>query len=359
MQFGQLKRRHFVTLLGGAAAWPFAARARDAKKIPRIGFLGLAPEFSGAEAMRAGLRDLGYVEGRSIVIEWRWAEKVDQLPELAAELVRMNVDVIVAPSSTFVEAARQATTTIPIVFAVHADPVGLGHVASLARPGGTVDAPYGACHQGTGNDEGGRTASAADRHPLESHYAVPPDRLEGDRGGRRKARSPAPHGARANARGVRQRVFDDDPRNGKQFSRRRFTPHCCPPRASGGARDEVSAAWHVPPDGECGRKRPHELRRRPRQPLSARCSLYRPDSQRRQTSRPAGGAGVQIPARHQSRNCQGARSRNPANAARPRRRGDRIECRVISDSGTTQTRRARRGTSVHWAEAVKATPRSK
>src|ERR1700730_8455384 len=138
MQFGQLKRRHFVTLLGGAAAWPLAARARDAKKIPRIGFLGLAPEFSGAEAMRAGLRDLGYVEGRSIVIEWRWAEKVDQLPELAAELVRMNVDVIVAPSSTFVEAARQATTTIPIVFAVHADPVGLGHVASLARPGGNA-----------------------------------------------------------------------------------------------------------------------------------------------------------------------------------------------------------------------------
>src|SRR6202023_4336630 len=88
--------------------------------------------------MRAGLRDLGYVESRSIVIEWRWAEKVDQLHELAAELVRMNVDVIVAPSSTFVEAARQATKTIPIVFAVHADPVGLGHVESLAHPGGNI-----------------------------------------------------------------------------------------------------------------------------------------------------------------------------------------------------------------------------
>jgi ABC-type uncharacterized transport system substrate-binding protein len=138
MQFDQLKRRDFVTLLGGAAAWPFAVRARDAKKIPRIGFLGLAPEFSGVEALRAGLRDLGYVEGSSVIIEWRWAEKVDQLPELAAELVRMNVDVIVAPSSTFVEAARQATTTIPIVFAVHGDPVGLGHVASLARPSGNV-----------------------------------------------------------------------------------------------------------------------------------------------------------------------------------------------------------------------------
>ena len=134
-----LKRRQFMTLLGGAAvAWPTAARAQQAHKIPKIGFLGLAPEYSGVESLRAGLRDLGYTEGANIVIEWRWAEKVDQLPDLAADLVRLNVDVIVAPSSTFVEAARKATRSIPIVFAVHADPVGLGHVASLARPGGNV-----------------------------------------------------------------------------------------------------------------------------------------------------------------------------------------------------------------------------
>jgi ABC-type uncharacterized transport system substrate-binding protein len=84
------------------------------------------------------LRDLGYVEGKNIVIEFRWAERVDQLPELATELVHMNVDVIFAPSSTQVEAARQATKTIPIVFGNHADPVGVGHVASLARPGGNI-----------------------------------------------------------------------------------------------------------------------------------------------------------------------------------------------------------------------------
>jgi putative ABC transport system substrate-binding protein len=84
------------------------------------------------------LRDLGYVEGKNIVIEFRWAERVDQLPELAAELVRMNVDVIFASSSTQVEAARQATKTIPFVFANHADLVGLGHVASLAQPGGNI-----------------------------------------------------------------------------------------------------------------------------------------------------------------------------------------------------------------------------
>jgi putative ABC transport system substrate-binding protein len=90
------------------------------------------------EALRAGLRDLGYVEGKNIVIEFRWAEKVEQLPEMAAELVRMKVDIIFAGSSTYVEPARQATKTIPIVFATHADPVGIGHVASLARPGGNI-----------------------------------------------------------------------------------------------------------------------------------------------------------------------------------------------------------------------------
>ena len=90
------------------------------------------------EAFRAGLGDLGYVEGKNIVIEFRWADTVDQLPELATELVRMKVDVIIAPASTEVEPVRQATKTIPIVFAQHADPVGLGHVASLARPGGNI-----------------------------------------------------------------------------------------------------------------------------------------------------------------------------------------------------------------------------
>jgi putative tryptophan/tyrosine transport system substrate-binding protein len=137
-----IRRREFITLLGGAAAtWPLVARAQQTPKVPRIGFLGLAPASTFAtrvEALRAGLRDRGYVEGKDIVIEFRWAERVEQLPELAAELVRMNVDVILAPSSIYVEAARQATKTIPIVFAVHADPVGVGHVASLARPGGNT-----------------------------------------------------------------------------------------------------------------------------------------------------------------------------------------------------------------------------
>jgi YD repeat-containing protein len=84
------------------------------------------------------LHDLGYVEGKNVVIEWRWAENVNQLSELADQLVHMDVDLIFASSSTEVEAARQATRTIPIVFAVHADPIGVGHVASLSRPGGNI-----------------------------------------------------------------------------------------------------------------------------------------------------------------------------------------------------------------------------
>jgi len=134
-------RRELLAALGGAAAWPLAARAQQQAKVARIGYLGLGPASatsSRVEALRAGLRDLGWVEGKNIVIEFRWADGVQQLPELAAELVRMNVDVIFAPTSTMVEPARQATKTIPIVFSNHADPIGSGHVASLPRPGGNI-----------------------------------------------------------------------------------------------------------------------------------------------------------------------------------------------------------------------------
>src|SRR5712671_6482247 len=140
-----VRRRSFITLLGGAAAastWPLAARAqRQSAKIARIGYLTFGTAAAAAprvDAMRAGLRDLGYVEGKNILIEFRWAERVELLHELAAELAHSNVDIIFASSSTYVEPARQATKTIPIVFAVHADPVGLRHVASLARPGGNI-----------------------------------------------------------------------------------------------------------------------------------------------------------------------------------------------------------------------------
>ena len=137
-----MRRREFITMMGGSAvAWSLAARAQQSAKLWRIGYLGFGSASSWrsqVDALRSGLRDLGYIEGKNIVIEFRWAERADQTFDLATQLVRMNVDVIFAPASTQVEPARRATNTIPIVFAQHADPVGLGDVASLSRPGGNI-----------------------------------------------------------------------------------------------------------------------------------------------------------------------------------------------------------------------------
>ena len=137
-----MRRRDFVVLLGGAAvAWPLAARAQQPAKAPIIGFLGAAT----ASAWRpwtavfvARLGDLGWVEGRTVTIEYRWAEgRPERYAEIAAEFVRLKVDVIVTVASA-VPALRQATSVIPIVFALANDPVGGGLVASLSRPGGSI-----------------------------------------------------------------------------------------------------------------------------------------------------------------------------------------------------------------------------
>ena len=125
-----------------SCALGFSAEAQQPKKVPRIGFLGAtSPSAVSAriEAFRQGLRELGYVEGKNIVIEYRYAEgKLDRLPALAAELVRLKVDVIVTAAPTATRAAKEATATIPIVMAHDGDPVGSGFVASLARPGGNI-----------------------------------------------------------------------------------------------------------------------------------------------------------------------------------------------------------------------------
>jgi putative tryptophan/tyrosine transport system substrate-binding protein len=138
-----MKRREFITLLGGAAgAWPLAASAQQPARLPTIGFLVAGtPSSHGrwAAALVQRLRELGWIEGRTIAIDYRWAEgSRERAAEIAAEFVRLKVDVIVTSATVVVIAAKQATSVIPIVFAAASDPVGTGLVASLARPGGNV-----------------------------------------------------------------------------------------------------------------------------------------------------------------------------------------------------------------------------
>jgi putative ABC transport system substrate-binding protein len=136
-----MRRREFIALLGGAAAWPLAARAQQADKVPTIGLLGTAtPRTWGSwiAALVERLGELGWVDGRTIAIEYRWAEgHPERFAEFAVEFVRLKVDVIVTTVPA-VAALKQATSAIPIVFALGSDPVGGGLVASLARPGGNV-----------------------------------------------------------------------------------------------------------------------------------------------------------------------------------------------------------------------------
>ena len=136
-----IRRRDFITLLGGAAvAWPLVAQSQQAA-MPVIGFLGASTPSSWAAwtaAFVQGLREVGWIEGRTVKIEYRWAEGQSQrYAEIAAEFARLKVDVILTVGSA-VPAAKQATATIPIVFALAVDPVASGLVASLARPGGNV-----------------------------------------------------------------------------------------------------------------------------------------------------------------------------------------------------------------------------
>jgi putative ABC transport system substrate-binding protein len=137
-----MRRREFLGALGGAAAWPLAAHAQQPRKLPTIGFLG-ATTASGASQWTAAfvqrLRELGWIEGRTIAIEYRWAEgRTERHTEIATEFVRLKVDIIATWGTAGVIAAQQATSVIPIVFALAGDPVGTGLVTSLARPGGNV-----------------------------------------------------------------------------------------------------------------------------------------------------------------------------------------------------------------------------
>jgi putative ABC transport system substrate-binding protein len=136
-----MRRREFITLLGGAAAWPLAVQAQQPAKVPIIGFLGPGTPSAWSAwtaAFVQRLRELGWIEGRTVAIEYRWAEgSTERFGEIAAEFVRLKVDVIVTVGGA-VLAAKEVTSVIPIVFAAANDPVGTGLVPSLARPGGNV-----------------------------------------------------------------------------------------------------------------------------------------------------------------------------------------------------------------------------
>jgi putative tryptophan/tyrosine transport system substrate-binding protein len=143
---GHIGRRGFITLLGGAAAWPLAAHPQQAAKIPRVGVLSPAGSEAAATlaAFRKGMRDLGYVEGQTIILDFRLAKgNLDALPALAAELVRIPVDVIVTDGTSAARIAFDATRTIPIVTAtMGGDPVAFGLAKSFARPGSNVTGMY-------------------------------------------------------------------------------------------------------------------------------------------------------------------------------------------------------------------------
>ena len=159
MQSHQLKRREFITLLGGAtAAWPLVALAQSAYRIGVLDTTSAALNAANFDALRQGLRQHGYIEGQNLVIEYRSADgRAERFPDLAAELVRLNVDLIVTRGTPAIFAAKNATKTIPVVMAASGDPLGAGVVAGLARPR-ECHRPERLCHR-----IAGETARTAER----------------------------------------------------------------------------------------------------------------------------------------------------------------------------------------------------
>ena len=301
---GQIRRRHFITLLGGAAAtWPLAAWAQQG--MPVVGFVSpLSPATSAhlLSAFRQGLAMSGFVEGQNVAIEYRWADgRLIQLADLVADLVRRNVNVIAAPGIGAL-AAKAATQTIPIVFGISEDPVKLGLVASLAKPGGNLTginffvAELVAKRLGLLRElipTAGRVAVLVNPANVQTASATLSE-VE-----------PA-----ARELGLQIQVFNAS--NIREID----TAYAALVR-------ERPDALFVAPDGMFVNRRVQLIGLAARH-VSPDWCLYRPRPQGREACRRAGDAGDQIRAGNQPADGKVARHRNPAHPARPRRRGDRM-----------------------------------
>jgi hypothetical protein len=329
-----VKRREFISLLGGAAALPLAARAQQQPAMPVIGFLSSAsPDTFApfAAAFREGLREAGYVEGRNVAIEYRWGQdQPDRLPALAADLVRHQVAVIFASGGgPPAQAARAATAKIPIVFTSGLDPVRLGLVESLNRPGGNmtgvtfftgllVSKRLELLHELTPSattiavlldpnysevEDQSRDAEAAGR-AIKKQVLIVKAGGEGEFDAAFGTISQAGAGALLRWSFLRQPTSTTR-RVGK-------APRC--------ARDLHSA-------GLCGYGRPDELRHQHYGCVPSRRRVCRSNRQGRETGRLTGPAVDEIRADHQPQDRQSARPRSAVVAPRPRRRGDRMKRR--------------------------------
>jgi putative ABC transport system substrate-binding protein len=322
-----MRRRDFITLLGGAAAWPLAVRAQQ-PAMPVIGFLRSTPAAGFAylvNALRQGLNDAGFVEGKNVVIEYRWADdQHDRLPGLAADLVRRQVAVIVA-NGIAVPALKAATATIPIVFLAGADPVRTGLVASLSRPERNVTGvvftitDLAAKHMGLLHELVPKAAviavlGDANYPEIEVEFreleaassAIGRQILIVKAGGERDFNAAFATIVKAGAGALVVR-------GGPVFLNQRRQ------LVALAARHALPAASGIP------RSRwPDELWAQPERCLSSCRRLRRPNTQGRETRRPAGRAGEQVRIGHKCRDSQGNGPRHSANASRPRRRGHRM-----------------------------------
>ena len=301
-----IDRRTFIgTLAGGLLASPFITFAQQPTKLPRIGVLGNedSPPWEG---FRQGLRELGYVDGRNVTMEWRWSEgRTDRLPALALELVQLKVDIIVASGTQAIRAAKEATSTIPIVMAVSAYPDKIGLVESLARPGGNVTGLSNVAPELMGK----RFQLLKEIAPKVSRVAVlwnPASPVEPlgfrDMLAAAAASWPGdPVDRGAHARRLRRGLRDRDWEPCRCLVCLRQSGQLQEPAAHCGLCLEEPAPEHLRGEALRRVRRSFVVRAKFHRPVPTRCDLRRQDPQGREAGRPSGRAADEVRAGDQSR----------------------------------------------------------